>query len=324
MSRRYPRRNPLLSANRTPTPEMKDYQEYIDPQLWMLANGGDVQAMYEMSVRGPAHWLPARPNPTADAEYQRNIQNSAKTFHRIGMGIPRGRYPQQVEADLIAELEKLARTNAGKKGMGRAAAAHHRGESRTERESADRMEWRARARAAADEANEQLRQEERERELKLTLKRAGFSPQQIVAAVRASRAEWVESRKAKKNPEALPVKTGWVPVGPGILLVWDSRNSSFYPAYVLLQKRGQMLYPGGRPGYWQETKFAEVHYQSAAQDALHAALLARQTPRVYLITAVGGHKEMELEELERCTQNDITSTTHLEDFRSRFPDTRVW
>lgn len=200
MPRRHPRRNPLLSANRTPTPEMKDYQEYIDPQLWMLANGGDVQAMYEMSIRGPSHWLPARPNPEADAEYRRNIQHSAKTFRRIGMAIPKGRYPPQVEADLMAEFEKLARTNAGKKGMGRAASAHHRGESRTERESADRMEWRARARAASDEADEQLRQEERERDLKLTLKRAGFTQQQIVNAIRASRAAWVEARKAKKNP----------------------------------------------------------------------------------------------------------------------------
>lgn len=54
--------NPFLSANTTATTEMKVYNELIDPQLWRLANGGDQGAMYELQVRGPEHWLPARPN----------------------------------------------------------------------------------------------------------------------------------------------------------------------------------------------------------------------------------------------------------------------
>lgn len=214
MPRRSSRKNPLLSANRTPTPEMKDYQEYIDPQLWMLANGGDVQAMYEMGIRGPAHWLPARPNP--EDEYRRNIRQSARTFHRIGMAIPRGRYPKNVEADLIAEYERLARTNAGKKGMGRAATVHYKGGSRTERESEERMAWRARAKAASDEADEQLRQEERERDLKATLRLAGFTQAQIVAAVRASRTKWAEERKTKKNPQTYGGK-----IWPDAGMIWE-------------------------------------------------------------------------------------------------------
>lgn len=179
---------------------MKDYKELIDPQLWWLANGGDEQAMYELSERGPAHWLPARPNPEKGPEYWKLLKDSARIFARVGARPPKGYFANpDMEADLHAEIDKFARLNGRKRGMGSTVAFYHTRGGRSEVESDARMAWRAQAAAASDEADARLREEQAERDLRATLKQAGFTPIQITTAIRAHRARVAEN-KAKKNP----------------------------------------------------------------------------------------------------------------------------
>ena len=56
-------RTSLASQPGSPTTDAKLYKQLLDPQLWSLADGGDRWAMHELHRRGPAHYLPARPNP---------------------------------------------------------------------------------------------------------------------------------------------------------------------------------------------------------------------------------------------------------------------
>lgn len=325
------RRNPLTSLNRSPTTEMKDYKELIDPQLWWLANGGDEQAMYELSERGPAHWLPARPNPEKGPEYWKLLKDSARIFARAGARPPKGYFANpDMEADLHAEIDKFARLNGRKRGMGSTVAFYHTRGGRSEVESDARMAWRAQAAAASDEADARLREEQAERDLRATLKQAGFTPLQITTAIRAHRARVAENKakknpiRARKNSMMQSVSPDFVPSMPGILVIWNSKNATFIPAWLFNETKGQMIYPGDRPGYWQGTKFIRAEYQSAATTLTDAVLQHTGNPQIRIIRSLGGVQEIDLNQLDKIARLGAHEAVHEADFKARWPDVKSY
>lgn len=117
--------------------EAKLYKQLLDPQLWRLADGGDRWAMHELHRRGPAHYLPARPNPPArgfefmhadDNEYWAEWAMARQGIPHRGIGVGPGAWPigARQNPHNPSHLKKLAilRRNPKKKGEYRKHICH--------------------------------------------------------------------------------------------------------------------------------------------------------------------------------------------------------
>ena len=123
-------------------------------------------------------------------------------------------------------------------------------------------------------------------------------------------ARWSRSKRFAELVKENPVgNTKTDPTVPGILLhtaplvSFMQRGSAFYPAYLYPTSKGQMLYPGDRPGYWKETPYIGASYEDAAKDALQAALYATGEVTVELVRLDLTRVPVSLDRLEQLSRN---------------------
>ena len=104
------------STTSSPTSEAKLMRQLIDPQLWRLADGGSVEAMYELQRRGPSHYRPAFPNPRSRrnplaqqiGEKNAGIVNNIAKSILDGVGsVDADHIPEEMKPFLRAEIKRL-------------------------------------------------------------------------------------------------------------------------------------------------------------------------------------------------------------------------
>ena len=80
------------------------------------------------------------------------------------------------------------------------------------------------------------------------------------------------------------------PLVPGIIVTfapqysWQGESVLFYPASLSMSAKGQMQYPGDRPGRWVETPYIAVHYRQGAKEALENVLHSERSARIEVVT----------------------------------------